>query len=855
LRSRAALAELLLALLLAALVPAGASAAPGYDVYAQVSATQVVLGNSVVERRWSRSPLRTVALVDKRGAPRTWSRDSRDFAVRVGAAEIGSESFTVDSAAVTALARGGLRVTMHLAGGGAASGFSATRIAEAYPGLAGFRTQTTLVSSTPLTLNAATLEQAGVGSVKPTIHAFRAGADWRDASWQGPTPDSSYPGPPTSFGDPHAGDWRDTHTAGAGAALEGAAQWIDADAGGRHLFMMMERNDFPSSWAAYDGASATLRTEYARDVVDLGPFEEQIHVENPNPEGGRTRTLRPGEPFPLEATFTGFGTNADDADWQWSKYLLHHRLDPAYPHAVVFNSDKNDTNARSTGAKDDTDYAAVQGLAPIAKRLGVETFVLDDGWQARSGDWCPDSPQCPEPRAATDPKFGPRFPDSTFTAVRNAIAPMRLGLWMSPLHFNPSSNTYSAHPEWVCAPVGYGLVLYNMADPYSGSNEAGLGEWSTAAFAHVESRIREAIEQWGVRYFKFDFMAWIDCAGQNDLYEQHDAFVAMLDRVHHDHPDVTLEIDETNDYRLFPFESVLRSPSWFQNGTPETKQLLHNLWDLNPYVPGFSLGQHTLGGDSWKKEDVDTLMAAALPSHITFWTNLRTLPDAVIAKAGGWMAFYKRFRDELSQMTYPLLADPLGGGWAALQAWDPEEARGALYAFRQGDAAATKRIALRNVPPGLKFDLREGPSGDVVDHVTSADLTRGLDIALEKGRARVLVIIPSADSPPVPADRPPTGSAGNPLGLPSNRGCVDRRRFSFKLHHPRKTRVVRVDAFVNGKRKLHLTGKSIERITLKRLPQRTFTIRIAAAHSNGTEIVSTRRYKGCKKGKPKTVRR
>ena len=62
---------------------------------------------------------------------------------------------------------------------------------------------------------------------------------------------------------------------------------------------------------------------------------------------------------------------------------------------------------------------------------------------------------------------------------------------------------------------------------------------------------------------------------------------------------MTLQIDETNDYRLFPFESVARGPSWFQNGSPPPEQLLHNLWNLSPYVPAFSLGQHFLGGKAW----------------------------------------------------------------------------------------------------------------------------------------------------------------------------------------------------------------------------------------------------------------
>ena len=113
----------------------------------------------------------------------------------------------------------------------------------------------------------------------------------------------------------------------------------------------------------------------------------------------------------------------------------------------------------------------------------------------------------------------------------------------------------------------------NLADPDSGSNEAGLGPWGPAALPHVEGRIREAIEGWGVRYFKFDFLVWLDCLGGpdgvRDMYEFHDAFVAMLDRLRADHPDVTFQIDETNDYRLFPFESVTRGPTWFQNGGPD----------------------------------------------------------------------------------------------------------------------------------------------------------------------------------------------------------------------------------------------------------------------------------------------
>jgi alpha-galactosidase len=321
---------------------------------------------------------------------------------------------------------------------------------------------------------------------------------------------------------------------------------------------------------------------------------------------------------------------------------------------------------------------------------------------------------------------------------------MRLGLWMSPMSFHPDSNAYRTHPEWACALVGHGTALESKLEPDSGSNEAGIGVWGPDAIPHVESRIRDAIDNWGVTYFKFDFLVFLDCVGQGDFYDYKERFVAMLDRLRHDHPDVVFQIDETNDYRLFPFESVSRGPTWFQNGTPSTDRLLHNIWNLSPWVPAYSLGQHFLGGRQWERQPVSTLMAAALPSHLTFSSDLRELPDDVVSQAAPWIAFYKEHRELFGGVTYPLLDDPLQKGWTALQAWDPDAARGALLAFRQDSGESTRRIALKNVPPGRSFDLLRAPGGERVRTVTSAELSAGLDISISQGGgAEVLGIVPS----------------------------------------------------------------------------------------------------------------
>lgn len=86
--------------------------------------------------------------------------------------------------------------------------------------------------------------------------------------------------------------------------------------------------------------------------------------------------------------------------------------------------------------------------------------------------------------------------------------------------------------------------------------------------------------------------------------------------------------------------------------------------------------------------------------------------------------------------------------------------------------------------------------------------------------------------------------------LPAAAGCLDVRRFTFRLHHGPGTTVVGVDIFVNGARVVHKSGASIATVNLTKLPKKTFRVRVVAFHSNGARIVSTRTYRGCKKSRP-----
>jgi hypothetical protein len=96
----------------------------------------------------------------------------------------------------------------------------------------------------------------------------------------------------------------------------------------------------------------------------------------------------------------------------------------------------------------------------------------------------------------------------------------------------------------------------------------------------------------------------------------------------------------------------------------------------------------------------------------------------------------------------------------------------------------------------------------------------------------------------------PGNQGGQSGGL--DNGCVDRRKFTFRIHQPKKDRITKVVAYVNGKRNASKKGKRVTSIAVKKLPQSTFTVKIVATSAKGKRTVSVRRYKGCKKGHPTT---
>ena len=90
----------------------------------------------------------------------------------------------------------------------------------------------------------------------------------------------------------------------------------------------------------------------------------------------------------------------------------------------------------------DVNEAAQIAVAEVAAAMGVELFVMDDGWfhrrnldNAGLGDWWADAA---------------KFPNGIQPLIArvNALG-MDFGLWLEPEMVNPDSELYRAHPDWV----------------------------------------------------------------------------------------------------------------------------------------------------------------------------------------------------------------------------------------------------------------------------------------------------------------------------------------------------------------------------------------------------------------------
>ncbi|KIF77206.1 alpha-galactosidase [Streptomyces sp. 150FB] len=304
-------------------------------------------------------------------------------------------------------------------------------------------------------------------------------------------------------------------TSRRGVTSHHANPWVMLDAGGAG-------EDHGQVWSAALAWSGSWRVTVQRTPDGRAAFTGGAGHD------GTALPLPPGGEFTTPAyaglyTEGGFGA----ASRAWHAYTLAHVLPyPDEVRPVLYNS------WEATGY--DLGEDGQKALAARAAALGVELYVVDDGWfgarrsdHAGLGDWTVS-------------------PD----AFANGLTPlvdevhrlgMRFGLWVEPEMVNPDSDLYRAHPDWVLHVPGRtrselrNQLVLNFA-------RRDVADWAYGWLTRLVADHSIDFLKWDMNR-AFSEAGWPDRADGADLlwtrYVDH--LYEVIDRLRADHPGLRIE--------------------------------------------------------------------------------------------------------------------------------------------------------------------------------------------------------------------------------------------------------------------------------------------------------------------------
>ncbi len=280
----------------------------------------------------------------------------------------------------------------------------------------------------------------------------------------------------------------------------------------------------------------------------------------------------------------------------------------------------------------------LKAQAEIAAELGVERFVLDDGWfQGRQndrsslGDWWPDKSKYPD---GLGPLIG---------HVRGLG--LEFGLWVEPEMVNPDSDLSRAHPDWALQIPGRPLI--------TARNQLVLDMTRSDVGDYLFSRLDHLLTEHPIAYLKWDHNRDLTTAGTSDgraaYLAQVSATYALLDRLRTKHPGVEIEACAGGGGRI-DLGILARTHRFWTSDCIDARSRVEIQRGFLQFLPPEVMGAHVGASPAHTTSRMQSLnfrAATALPGHFGVELNLRGLDQEECAELKSWIEFYKTWRDRL----------------------------------------------------------------------------------------------------------------------------------------------------------------------------------------------------------------
>jgi alpha-galactosidase len=283
----------------------------------------------------------------------------------------------------------------------------------------------------------------------------------------------------------------------------------------------------------------------------------------------------------------------------------------------------------------DHDEAALKALADAAADVGIERFVLDDGWfegrhndSSSLGDWWADAS---------------KYPDGLKPLADHVTGlGMEFGLWVEPEMVNPDSELYRAHPDWALGIKGRPLI--------ASRNQLLLDMRLVEVRDYLFAKIAALLAELPIAYLKWDHNRDLIAAGDAPAFrEQVQGGYALMARLRAAFPDVEIEACAGGGGRIDAGIIQHTHRFWTSDNIDAVSRVQIQrgfLQFMPPEIMGAHVGAspaHATG----RSQSMDFRGAVALPGHFGVELDVRKLDDADRAKLKDWIATYKAHRDRL----------------------------------------------------------------------------------------------------------------------------------------------------------------------------------------------------------------
>ncbi|MFM6831119.1 MAG: alpha-galactosidase [Novosphingobium sp.] len=279
----------------------------------------------------------------------------------------------------------------------------------------------------------------------------------------------------------------------------------------------------------------------------------------------------------------------------------------------------------------DHDEERIIALAEAAASVGVERFILDDGWfrgrdddTAGLGDWTPDPRKYPQ-------GLGP-------LARRVNALGMEFGLWVEPEMINPNSDLYRTHPDWA-------LALPGHARP-TARNQLVLDMRKAEVRDYLFGCLDALLRDLPITYLKWDHNRDLAPAGgAAQLRGVYDLFA----RVRAAHPAVEIEACAGGGGRNDAGMADYCHRYWTSDNIDAVSRIGIQRGFL-AFLPPEVMGSHIAASPAHATGRCHSLAfraAMAMCGHLGVEMDPRTLSAQERNELADWIGFHKQWRDLL----------------------------------------------------------------------------------------------------------------------------------------------------------------------------------------------------------------